>query len=156
MLLNNVELSWVKLDRTKPDMGYDKNSPQYSLTVSTNVKSDADAWKKAGINIKPKEDNGKISYSATIKKKIYKDETGKYITPAPVVVDAQLQPITDVNKIGNGSIGNVQVKFKPYEYMGKKGTSIQLLALQITKLVEYTGGSDSLEFSTLNTDKEII
>ena len=28
MLLNNVELSWVKLDPKNPDMGFDKASPQ--------------------------------------------------------------------------------------------------------------------------------
>lgn len=155
MLLNNVELNWVKLDRTKPDMGFDKQSPQYSVNVSTKVKSDADAWKKAGINVKPKEENGKITYVASLKKKIYKDETGKYITPAPVVVDAQLQPIIDVASIGNGSIGNVQVKFKPYEYMGKKGTSVQLQAVQITKLVEYVAESKT-EFSAVNIEKQTI
>ena len=155
MLLNNVTLTWVKLDKTNPDMGFDKNSPQFSLVATTTVKSDADAWKKAGINVKPKEDNGSIVYSVTLKKKIYTDADGKYATPAPVVVDKQLQPITDTKSIGNGSTGNVQVKFKPYEYMGKKGISVQLLAVQVINLKEYAGG-DKLEFAAIDTDKEII
>lgn len=155
MLLNDVELSWVKLDPKNPDMGFDKNSPQFSLVASTDEKTKSEEWKKAGINVKPKEVDGKIVYSATLKKKIYTDADGKYATPAPVVVDKQLQPITNTNSIGNGSRGNVQVKFKPYEYMGKKGISVQLLALQVVDLKEYQGG-DKLEFAAIDTDKEVI
>ena len=155
MLLNDVDLSWVKLDSSNPDMGFDKKSPQYSLVASTFEKSKADEWKTAGINVKPAEDNGRIKYSATLKKKIYTDADGKYATPAPVVVDKQLQPITNTNTIGNGSTGNVQVKFKPYEYMGKKGISVQLLALQVINLKEYQG-SDKIEFNAIDTDKEVI
>lgn len=155
MLLNNVDLSWVKLDPKNPDMGFDKQSPQFSVVVTTEDKAKADTWKTKGINVKPKEVEGKIVYSATLKKKIYTDADGKYNTPAPVVVDKQLQPVTDVNKIGNGSKGNVQVKFKPYEYMGRSGISVQLLAVQVTDLKEYNGG-DALEFQAIDTETEII
>ena len=147
MLLNNVELNWVKLDPKNPDMGFDKASPQYSVVARTSVKAEADAWKTAGIN--------SIVYSVTLKKKIYTDADGKYATPAPAVVDKQLQPVTNVAAIGNGSRGNVQIKFKPYEYMGKTGISVQLLALQVTEMKEY-GGADKLEFAAIDTDKEII
>lgn len=155
MLLNNVDLSWVKLNPKNPDMGYDKKSPQYSCTVKTANKADAEAWKKAGINVKPLEENGAVVYTAALKKKIYSDADGKYNTAPPPVVDKSLQPILDVDTIGNGSKGNVQVKFKPYEYMGKKGTSIQLLAIQITDLKEYQSG-DTLEFKAIDTDKDVI
>lgn len=154
MLLNNVELNWVKLDKNNPDMGYDKNTPQYSLVVTTADKKISESWTKAGINVKPREDNGKILYNATLKKKIYKDEQGRIITPPPVVVDKDLQPITDVQSIGNGSIGNVQVKFKSYEYMGRKGTSVQLMAVQLVKKVEYA--TDKIEFEPVNTDTDEI
>lgn len=150
MLLNNVELNWSKLDPNSPDMGFDKKSPQYSIGVVTRNKADYEAYKKAGLNFKPIEENGQVIYTATIKKKIYKDDSGKNATLPPVVVDSQLQPL-DGKKIGNGSIGNVQIKFKDYDYMGKKGKSVQLMAIQVTKLVEYTGGSNNLEFSPINT-----
>jgi hypothetical protein len=39
--------------------------------------------------------------------------------------------------------------------MGKKGISTQLLALQITDLVEYQSG-DKLEFAAIDTDKDVI
>ena len=155
MLLNNVVLSWVKLDSKNPDMGFDKKSPQYSVVVTTEDKAAADLWKSKSLNVKPSEKDGKIVYSVTLKKKIYTDVDGKYATPAPVVVDKQLQPITDTNKIGNGSVGNAQVKFKPYEYMGRSGISVQLLAVQVIDLKEYNGG-DKLEFQAIDTDKEII
>jgi len=155
MLLENVDISWVKFDSSNPDMGFDKKTPQYSCTVSTTDKKAAEVWKKASINVKPKEENGKVVYSVTLKKKIYADADGKYTTKPPAVVDKSLQPITNVNSIGNGSKGNVQVRLKPYDYMGKQGISVQLLAMQITDLKEYQGG-DSLEFKALDTETAVI
>ena len=155
MLMNDVTISWVKFDATNPDMGFDKRSPQYSCSVSTTNKTDADAWKKAGVNVKPKEENGKISYTATLKKKIFLDDSGKNNTKPPAVVDKQLQPIVDTNTIGNGSVGNAQVRMKPYTYNGKSGISVQLLALQITDLKEYQG-SESLQFEAIDSDKDVI
>ena len=38
---------------------------------------------------------------------------------------------------------------------GKKGISVQLLAVQVLNLKEYAG-SDKLEFAAIDTDKEII
>jgi|TARA_B110000858_G_scaffold93283_1_gene107688 hypothetical protein len=155
MLLNDVNLSWVKLDPKNPDMGYDKQSPQYSVTVKTTDKVQAETWKKAGLNIKPVEENGAIAYTVGLKKKIYSDADGRSNTSPPPVVDKSLQPILDTSNIGNGSKGNVQIKFKPYEYMGKKGISTQLLALQITDIVEYQN-ADKLEFAAIDTDKDVI
>jgi len=156
MLLNNVSISWVKFDPMNPDQGFDKKSPQYSCTVKTENRIDAEAWKKAGINVKPSsEENGKVTYSATLKKKIFLDADGKNSTKPPAVVDKQLQPITDTTSIGNGSIGNAQVRLKPYEYMGKTGISTQLLALQVTELKEYQGG-ESLAFEAIDSDKDVI
>lgn len=155
MLLNNVDLSWVKFDQANPDLGFDKKTPQYSCTVKTSNKVDAEAWKKAGINVKPVEENDTVVYSATLKKKIYLDADGKNSTKPPAVVDKQLQPITNTNTIGNGSRGNVQVRLKPYEYNGKKGISVQLLAVQVTDLKEYQGG-ESLEFKPIDSDTDVI
>ena len=155
MLLNNVDLSWVKFDPANPDLGFDKKTPQYSMTVKTSNKVDAEAWKKAGINVKPVEENGGVSYTATLKKKIYLDADGKNSTKPPAVVDKQLQPITNTSSIGNGSKGNVQVRLKPYEYNGKKGISVQLLAVQVTDLKEYQGG-ESLEFKAIDSDTDVI
>jgi hypothetical protein len=155
MLLNQVELSWVKLDPKNPDMGYDKASPQYSVTVKTADKVQAEAWKKAGLNVKPVEQEGSVVYTCGLKKKIYADAEGRSNTSPPPVVDKSLQPILDTSTIGNGSKGNVQVKFKPYTYMGKSGISTQLLALQITDMVEYNN-VDKIEFAAIDTETEVI
>tara|TARA_X000001382_G_scaffold26260_1_gene16739 strand:+ start:2115 stop:2582 length:468 start_codon:yes stop_codon:yes gene_type:complete len=155
MLLNNVEFNWIKLDPKNPDMGFDKSSPQYSVTVKTSDKKQADEWKKAGLNVKPVEEDGKVVYNVGLKKKIYTNAEGKYNTSPPPVVDKSLQPILDTTTLGNGSKGNAQIKFKPYTYMGKSGISVQLLALQITEKVEYTG-ADKIEFAAIDTDKEVI
>ena len=155
MLLKNVSISWVKFDAMNPDQGFDKKSPQYSCTVSTKSKTEAQLWKEASINVKPVEENGTVFYKTTLKKKIYLDETGKNSTKPPAVVDKQLQPITNTSSIGNGSVGNAQVRLKPYEYNGKTGISVQLLALQVTELKEYAGG-ESLAFEAIDSDKDVI
>ena len=155
MLLQNVEISWVKFDSANPDMGFDKKTPQFSCTVKTGDKVQAEAWKKASINVKPSEENGSVVYSVTLKKKIYADADGKSTTKPPAVVDKQLQPITNTASIGNGSKCNVQVRLKPYDYLGKQGISVQLLAMQVTELKEYIGG-DQLEFAAIDTDTAVI
>ena len=155
MLLNNVSISWVKFDPMNPDMGFDKKTPQYSCTGKTADKVEAEAWKKASINVKPIEENGTVVYSTTLKKKIYLDADGKNSTKPPAVVDSSLQPITNTSSIGNGSTGNAQVRLKPYEYMGKTGISVQLLALQVTELKEYQGG-ESLAFEAIDSDTDVI
>ena len=155
MLLNNVSISWVKFDAMNPDQGFDKKTPQYSCTVQTSDKVEAETWKKASINVKPVEENGTVVYKTTLKKKIYLDADGKNSTKPPAVVDKQLQPITDASTIGNGSIGNAQVRLKPYSYNGKEGISVQLLALQVTELKEYNGG-ESLAFEAIDSDKDVI
>lgn len=155
MLLKDVKLSWVKLDPKNPDLGFDKKSPQYSVQVSVDSKEKAQEYIKAGIKFKPEEVDGKITYIARLKKKIWQDAQGNNDTPAPVVVDKNLEPITNVNQIGNGSTGNVQVRFKPYDFQGNKGISVILVALQLTNLVEYKTGNE-LEFTAIDTDKEVI
>ena len=155
MLMNDVTISWVKFDAANPDMGFDKRSPQYSCSVSTTNKTDADAWKKAGVNVKLKEENGKVIYTTTLKKKIYLDDNGKNNTKPPAVVDSQLQPIVDTTKIGNSSRGNAQIRLKPYSWNGTSGISVQLLALQVTDLKEYQGG-ESLAFEAVDSDKDVI
>ena len=155
MLLNNVSISWVKFDPMNPDMGFDKKSAQYSCTVSTTSKTEAQLWKEASINVKPVDENGTVVYKTTLKKKIFLDAEGKNSTKPPAVVDKQLQPITNTSSIGNGSVGNAQVRLKPYEYNGKTGISVQLLALQVTDLKEYIGG-ESLAFEAIDSDKDVI
>ena len=155
MLLKNVNISWVKFDAMNPDQGFDRKSPQYSCTVQTSDRVQAEEWKKASINVKPVEENGTVVYKTTLKKKIFLDADGKNSTKPPAVVDKQLQPITDTQTIGNGSIGNAQVRLKPYSYNGKEGISVQLLALQVTDLKEYIGG-ESLAFEAIDSDKDVI
>ena len=155
MLLNNVSISWVKFDPMNPDMGFDGKSAQYSCTVQISDKVQAEEWKKASINVKPVEENGTVVYKTTLKKKIFLDADGKNSTKPPAVVDKQLQPITNTSSIGNGSVGNAQIRLKPYEYNGKTGISVQLLALQVTDLKEYIGG-ESLAFEAIDSDKDVI
>ena len=155
MILKNVKLSWVKLDINNPDLGFDKQSPQFSVAVTTDSKEDANAYIKAGIKFKPEEVDGKLVYTARIKKKIWTNADGKYDTPAPFVVDKNTEIFSKVNTIGNGTIANVQVRFKPYDFQGNKGISVILVGLQIVDLKEYVSGNE-MEFTAIDTDKAVI
>lgn len=61
------------------------------------------------------------------------------------VVDGNNQPL-DPSIIGNGSKGNAIVYQMQYDTAGRKGIFNSLTAVQITDLVEYTGGANNMEF----------
>jgi len=85
-----------------------------------------------GLTVKNKDDDR--GNFVTIKRKVMKKDGSK--RPAPSVLDSQNNS-WDGKLVGNGS--KVNVKFLPYEwqYAGKAGTSADLLAVQVTDLVEY-------------------
>ena len=145
VVLKNAELLWAKLDEKNPASPF--GTPIWEVQVRTRDKAQAEAWKKEGVNMKPGDDDEGIYYYANVKKKAIFEKTGDPARPV-VVVDGQLMPL-DGTTIGNGSIGNVQVLTRPYDVAGKKGISVQLKAIQVSRLVEYSGGGAGLAFEAL-------
>ena len=85
------------------------------------------------------------SWVLSLKRNVYKangEPNGKVR-----VVDNNKQPL-DPSIIGNGSIANVIVYQYPYDTAGRKGIANSLTAIQVTKLVEYTG-SGSIDFDVV-------
>lgn len=69
-------------------------------------------------------------------------------TPKPSVVGKKGSGINSSTEIGNGTEAHVQWREREWTYEGKKGLSLDLAALAVVNLVEYTGGGVPLEFGS--------
>ena len=134
-ILKNVELFYSKLNPKKPNATFNAENPTWEVQIRTRDKKQQAEWKALNINVKTDEDeNGKVFYKATLKKKSKKKD-GSDNGPVSVV-SGSLEKI-DPDKIGNGSLANVRVFQYDYEVAGKKGIATMLMAVQVTKLNEY-------------------
>ena len=138
MIIFNAELHWVKLG-DKVDMGFDGNSPSWIVEMRTRDKEEGASWKAQNLNVKTKDDNDGIFWSASVKKPTTA-KNGKEQTSPPVVGKDKF-PFENVEGIGNGTIANVKIHQFDYDYNGKKGVGSRLEAIQVVDLVEYEGGS---------------
>lgn len=135
VVLKGAELWWARLDKPVSPFG----TSQWELQVRTSDKAQAKGWKDEGINVRENDDDNGKYFFANLKRKAIFEKTGEDMSP-PVVVDGKLMPL-EASKLGNGSVGNVQVLTRPYEFGGRKGISVVLKAVQVTKLIEYQGSS---------------
>ena len=151
-VLKDVELHWCKLDPKAPVSPF--GTPVWEAQVRTRDKKQSAEWKKEGVNVKTGDDDNGVYYYANLKRKAIYEKTGDSAQPV-VVVDGKLMPI-DATSVGNGSVGNVQLFTKPYEFAGRKGIKVELKAIQVTKLVEYKAqGGNGLAFDD-EGDTEVI
>ena len=141
-LIQDVELNWARLD-TPQDNPFG-GPAAWEVQVSTSDKAKADEMKASGLNVKEKDGQ----FVANLRRKSVR-ASGEPMDPVRVV-DAQKQPMDSAARrsIGNGSKGNVIVWQAPYENMGRKGISNSLTAVQVTELVEYSGGG-SVDFDVV-------
>lgn len=142
-ILSNVELHWCKLDKPVSPFG----TEQYEISVQVPKKraSELETYgKPKAVKDKDGKDTGKVSINLK-KKALKKDGTDA----AKVrVVDTKKNPI-DPKTIGNGSVGNVMLFLQDYQIKApngkvtKEGTSVMLVAVQVTDLVKYEPKSDN-------------
>ena len=138
-LIKNVELNWAKLDAPVAPFG----TPQWEIQIATTDKAVADDL--SANHVPMKEVDGK--FVASLKRKSTKQD-GSDNDPVRLV-GADKLPMTDRRGIGNGSTGNVIVYQMNYEFGGRKGITNILTAVQVTDLVEYSGGT-SLDFDIVD------
>lgn len=90
------------------------------------------------------EETGKYSFNFKMKA-VIETRTGERINKRPSLFDAKGKPLDPAKvSVGGGSV--VKVSFEMYEFYTPAvgaGVSLRLLAVQIIKLVEYTGGRDA-------------
>lgn len=150
-VLKNVELHWPKLDPKNPVSPF--GQPIWELQIRTRDKSIGKGWKDIGCNVKTADDDEGIYYFVNLKRKAIYEKTGQPAQPV-TVVDGNVMPL-DPTSIGNGSVGNVQLFTKPYEFGGKSGIKIELKAVQVTKLVEFKATGGGLGFEAVG-DTEVV
>jgi len=146
-VIKNAELFWVKLDPENPVDPFNSGKLVWEIQMRTADKKVAKAWKDKGLPVRHLEEENVFACNV---KKLAKNAKGDDLTP-PRVVDGKLNPM-DPTKIGNGSIGNVQLSPREWAMGGKTGVVFDLMAVQVVKLVEYSGSN--LEFDVVDLDPD--
>jgi len=146
-VIKDVELFWVKLDPENPVDPFSSGKLVWELQMRTSDKKVANEWKKKGLPVRHIEDEN--VYACNVKK-LAKNSKGDALTP-PRVVDGKLKEL-DPKIVGNGSIGNVQLSPREWAMGGKSGVVFDLMAVQVVKLVEYSGSN--LEFDVVDLEPE--
>ena len=130
--INGLTINYAKLATpVKTPFG----TEQYEAQLTTTDAATAELLKAiAPLASKVKEEDG--VFSVNVKAKAFKQDG----TPmkAPMVVNGANAPI-DASKIGNGSTVNVILSEYDHTF-GAGGTAVSLAGVQVTNLVEYTGG----------------
>ena len=124
---------WASL--TRPN---EKFEPMWTIDLSVDEKS-ANELKEQGIKVgETTVDETTIPNIVKFKRKCSKANGDK--NTQPQLVDASKNPLDKI--VGNGS--KVKVMYKPYEwnFKGNKGMGLDLQAVQVIDLVEYTPRED--------------
>ena len=120
---------WASL--TRPN---EKFEPMWRIDLAVDD-STAEDFKSQGISVgETVIDEQTISNIVRFKRKVSKANGDK--NSQPTLVDAGKQPLDKI--VGNGS--KVKVMYRPYEwnFKGKKGTGLDLQAVQVMDLIEYS------------------
>ncbi len=131
VLITDVEINYPRLDTPVNPFG----TPIYEVQIATTSADKAQEMRDMGLNVKERDGKFTVSAKRNAQRRDGSDN-GKVR-----VVDAQKMPMENVRTIGNGSTGNVILWQYPYDAAGRKGVSASLTAIQVTNLVEYTGGA---------------
>ena len=124
---------WASL--TRPN---EKFEPMWTIDLSVDEKS-ANELKEQGIKVgETTVDETTIPNIVKFKRKCSKANGDK--NTQPTLVDGAKQPLDKI--VGNGS--KVKVMYRPYDwnFKGKKGKGLDLQAVQVMDLVEYTPKED--------------
>ena len=142
-IIKDVELHWCKLDKPVSPFG----TEQYEISIQVPKKRSSELavyGNPKPVKDRDGKDTGRVSINLK-KKALKKDGTDA----AKVrVVDTKKESI-DPKSIGNGSKGNVMVYLQDYQIKApngkvtKEGTSVMLVAVQVTDLVKYEPKSDN-------------
>ena len=154
-VLKNKKLMWTKL--AKPEDSFDKSHTYWSTVVLVD-QATSDKMKKAGMSGAGKTTvvEGTEVPSIKMTRKTHWKKSGDEKSPVRVV-DMYGQDI-DPRIIGNGTVANVQYTATPYDFNGRKGRSVELVAIQVVELVEYKGSASSAtnEFDFLAREETVL
>ena len=124
---------WASL--TRPN---EKFEPMWRIDLAVDDAT-AEDFKSQGISVgETVIDEQTISNIVRFKRKVSKANGDK--NTQPTLVDGAKQPLDKI--VGNGS--KVKVMYRPYDwnFKGKKGKGLDLQAVQVMDLIEYTHKED--------------
>jgi len=124
---------WASI--TRPN---EKFEPMWRLDLAVDDAT-ASEFQKEGISIgETTVDNETIKNVIKFKRKVSKANGDK--NQPPPLVDAEKKPLDKI--VGNGSKVKVMYKSYDWNYKGKTGKGLDLQAVQVLDLVEYTPKED--------------
>ena len=124
---------WASL--TRPN---EKFEPMWRIDLAVDDKIATD-FKTNGFNVgETKADDKVVKNIIRFKRKVSKANGDK--NQQPQLVDADKKPIEKI--LGNGSKVKVMYKSYDWNFKGKKGKGLDLQAVQVLDLVEYTPNED--------------
>ena len=148
----NAEVRWVKCDPKNPVRNYNEDGYEWSLMLLTNDPATAKSWAdEHHLTVKrkkPKEGEkatGDEPFVTYLRKLAYRDDEGKdACRPAPSCVAADLSPLNP-NIVGNGSLANIQVRYREWSYKKKSGVTADLIGIQVIDLHPYVPVEEEFE-----------
>jgi len=124
---------WASI--TRPN---EKFEPMWTIDLAVDDKT-ASEFQKEGFKIgETVVDNQTIKNIIKFKRKVSKANGDK--NQQPQLVDAEKNPLNKI--VGNGSKVKVMYKSYDWNYKGKTGKGLDLQAVQVLDLVEYTPKED--------------
>jgi hypothetical protein len=124
---------WASI--TRPN---EKFEPMWSIDLSVDDKT-ASEFQKEGFKVgETTIDNQTIKNVIKFKRKVSKANGDK--NQQPQLVDSEKNPLNKI--VGNGSKVKVMYKSYDWNYKGKTGKGLDLQAVQVLDLVEYTPKED--------------
>ena len=133
-VVRDVTFMWPKLTNAHSPFG----TLQWDIMVLTDNEETKAQLEALGVKMK----DGKDGFYANIKRKAHRKD-GSDQTP-PKVLDVNKAELTEdqINKMGNGSKGNIKLFSYNWDVGGRSGTSAMLVAIQVTEYLEYEGSSE--------------
>lgn len=151
-LLKNVTLHWARL--ATPEKKYMSEETQWSVNAQV-TDSVSRKFLKSQLITKERwmQVDGEDVPVISFRRDTHYRKTGDDRTPVRVV-DIYGQDVNGAT-IGNGTVANIQYSVRDWEYQGRKGRSMELLAVQVLQLVEYAGGSTAGDEFDFESPKEV-
>ena len=126
--------------------------------------SKIDSMDASGAGRKPyiKQADGSFVLKLKLKSSGQKKDGTNYTINPPFIYSAtgkkiEGQDLASLN-VGNGSEIRAKIELSAYEFMGQSGVSVKPRAVQISKLVEFSGGGDfgfdALELDSVDLGEE--
>jgi|NOAtaT_6_FD_contig_51_1907754_length_1326_multi_6_in_0_out_0_1 hypothetical protein len=140
VIVKNLELHWAKLVKPVDPFG----TLQWEIQVRFPAKRQ-DEMSEYGTPKAVKDVKGMMQMNFKKKAELADGSPAKPVK----VVGKSADEVIDPRTIGNGSKGNVKLMLKPYEIKGpkgnvtKRGTSVMLVGVQVTELIEFVPKNDN-------------